>query len=224
MSKNTLIDAVVLKPKAEPEYSVIWLHGLGADGHDFEDVVPMLGLESQGRFIFPHAPVRPITLNQGMPMRAWYDIESLEDRSKEDEEGIRESQQLIEAWIDNEVSIVGSQRVFVIGFSQGGAMAAHCALRYAQPLAGCGVLSGYMCLSHTLEAELAQENKTLPIYMAHGTRDPMVQFAFAQRSHAFMEEANLDVQFETYPMEHNVCIEEMESLGRWMQKASSKVT
>lgn len=222
MSNSALLEAVTQKPVGTPTHSVIWLHGLGADGYDFADVVPMLGLPDsfQSRFIFPHAPVRPVTLNQGMQMRAWYDLHSLEDRSFEDEQGIRESAKLVKAWVDHEAAIVGSKRVFVIGFSQGGAMAAYCALRHPEALAGCAILSGYVCMASTLSDEKHQANLSLPIYMAHGTQDPVVQFQFAQKSHHLLEDQGYSVQFESYPMAHNVSLEEMRSLGKWMSVAA----
>ncbi len=215
-----LLDAVVKVPANKAKRSIIWLHGLGADGHDFEDVAPMLRLKDDfdARFIFPHAPSMPVTVNQGMVMPAWFDIESLTDRSNEDKAGVEASQKSINRWIDHESSLVGSDNVFLVGFSQGGAMAAHCAFRYPKPLAGCAILSGYICLHQSLEEEASQANRALPVYVAHGTEDPMVNFQFAMRSVSHLTQLGWHPEFDEYPMEHQICMPEMVQLGAWLQK------
>ncbi len=202
-----------------PDFSVIWLHGLGADGHDFEPVVPMLGLPQGAavRFVFPHAPVRPVTLNGGMPMRAWYDIVSLSASRDQDEAGIAASAAMVEALIERETGRgVPPGRIVVAGFSQGAAMALHAGLRHRERLAGIVALSGYLLLHERLEAEAAPANRDLPLFIGHGTQDPVVACAFGEQSARHLEALGWPVEWRTYPLPHSVSAEELLDIGRFL--------
>lgn len=212
-------ETIEIETGARPEAAVIWLHGLGADGHDFEPVVPQLGLpEAPGvRFIFPHAPVRPVTINDGMRMRAWYDILQL-GGGPEDEAGIRASQALVEALLQRETSRgIHAQRVVLAGFSQGGAIALQTGLRYAGRLAGILALSTYLPLAATLERERSAVNRDVPVFMAHGRHDDLIPFARAQRSREMLETLGYEVQWRDYPMPHAVCAEEIADIAAWLR-------
>lgn len=198
---------------------VVWMHGLGADGHDFEPVVPMLNLP-RVRFVFPHAPRLPVTINGGMVMPAWYDIRSLDNApDRESAEDIRRSAAAIEAVVTREEDRVGSTNVVVAGFSQGAAMALHVALRHPRPLAGVVALSGYVVLAPTLDTEARPENRDTPIFLGHGTHDPMVPVFLGEQGrdtlHALNPERSL--VWKTYPMGHQVCPEELADLAAWFQ-------
>ena len=209
------LPAVEVETAVEVELAVIWLHGLGADGHDFEPLVPELGLEFGVRFVFPHAPVRPVTLNGGLPMRAWYDILSLERSGPEDAEGIRASARAVAGLVDAEVERgVDPSRIVLAGFSQGGAIALHAGLRERRRLAGLLALSAYLPLADTLEAERAHERP--PIFMAHGTEDPVVPLGLAEVSRERLEAAGFAVEWHTYPIGHAVSQEEVRAIGRWL--------
>jgi len=204
-----------------PSASVIWLHGLGADGHDFEPIVPELRLPSslQIRFIFPHAPLRPVTLNQGMRMRAWYDIIRL-DGGAEDDAGIRASQRLVEDLIEAENQKgISSERIVLAGFSQGGAIVLQTAVRYSSALAGVLALSTYLPLAGTLKAERGQANRDVPIFMAHGEYDDVIPLARAQQSAKLLTDAGYPVEWHTYPMPHSVCAEEIAHIAAFLRKA-----
>lgn len=201
--------------------SVIWLHGLGADGHDFVPVVPELGLSPDigVRFVFPHSDVRPVTLNGGMRMRAWYDIKSLDRNGRVDEAGIRKSQSQIEQLIARENARgVPSERIVVAGFSQGGAVALQVGLRHADKLAGIMALSSYLALDSSLEAELSEANRTTPVFMAHGTYDPVVSVDLGTHSRDELAGHGIPVEWHDYPMAHQVCLEELQDIGRWMNR------
>ena len=206
-----------------PLGSVIWLHGLGADGHDFEPVVAELGLpdELSLRFVFPHAPLRPVTINGGMSMRAWYDIFSLDRGGAADEAGIRASADILNALIDREQQRgIGSERIVVAGFSQGGAIALHAALRYPQRLAGLMALSTYLPLPQTLQTEVIDTadagNIELPVFMAHGSFDPVVPMAWGRASADLLVDAGYGVEWHAYPMAHAVCPEEIADIRAWL--------
>lgn len=203
--------------------SVIWLHGLGADGHDFEPIVPELRLPADLplRFVFPHAPVRPVTMNGGMAMRAWYDIFSIDRDGPIDEEGIRESASTLEALIEREHSRgVPYDRIVVAGFSQGGAIASFTGLGYPEKLAGLMVLSAYLPLQSTIAAELAEAQRSQPkdlrIFMAHGTLDPVLPFQLGTQSRDAMRDLGFSVEWFEYPMPHAVCPEEIADISRWL--------
>jgi len=195
-----------------PVASVIWLHGLGADGHDFEPVVPELRLAAPLRFVFPHAPVRPVTINGGVSMRAWYDILQL-GPGPEDEAGIRASQKVVEGMIEKE-----KNPVFLAGFSQGGAVVLQTALRYPKKLKGVLALSTYLPLSASLSKEKQAENQGIPIFMAHGSYDPVIPMARAVMSREVLERHGYKVQWHEYPMPHSVCAEEIADISAFISK------
>jgi phospholipase/carboxylesterase len=212
---------VVLTPSQPPMASVIWLHGLGADGHDFVPIVPELRLPASlaARFIFPHAPRRPVTLNNGYVMRAWYDIIQLGGNSAEDAAGIRASAQEIGKLVDAEhASGVPFNKIVIAGFSQGGAMALQTALRYSQRLAGVMPLSCYLPLRESLTAEAAEANRDLPILMCHGRQDPVVPLSMGQRSRDLLRSQGYAVDFREYDMPHSVCAPEIVDMSLWLQK------
>lgn len=201
----------------EPHGSVVWLHGLGADGHDFEPVVPELRLPADLnlRFVFPHAPVRPVTLNGGMAMRAWYDILTLDRDGPADEAGIRASAALLDDLVALERERgVAAEKIVVAGFSQGGAIALHAGLRAQQPLAGIMALSTYLPLRSSFEHEVAVSD--LPIFMAHGTLDPVLPMALGRESADFLVASGCNLEWRDYPMAHSVCAEEIADIRTWL--------
>ena len=208
------MEAVEINTGPDPQAAVIWLHGLGADGHDFEPIVPELELRVPVRFVFPHAPVRPVTINQGMRMRAWYDILQL-GGGAEDEAGIRASQKLLVDMIAAEKRR-GMAKIVLAGFSQGGAIALQTALRYPERLAGLLALSSYLPLRATLEAERSAESKDVPIFMAHGQYDDLIPVSRADESRQALERLGYKVQWKTYPMPHSVCPEEIADIGSFL--------
>ena len=210
--------AIEIETAPAPDAAVIWLHGLGADGHDFEPLVPELRLPARLRlrFVFPHAPVRPVTINMGMPMRAWYDILQM-GGGREDAAGIRESQGLLEALVARERGRgIAASRIFLAGFSQGGAVALHTGLRHAERLAGVLALSTYLPLAATVAAERSAASRDLPVFMAHGRQDPMIDIARARESRAFLEGLGCAVQWREYAMPHSVCAEEVGDIAGWL--------
>ena len=199
-----------------PDASVIWLHGLGADGHDFAGVVPALGLPPAMavRFIFPHAPMRPVTINNGMVMRAWYDIYNDRFIDGEDEQGIVESSRLITTLIEREIQRhIDSRRIILAGFSQGGAIALHCGLHLPRRLAGIIALSTYVPLVDRLPPHSANHP---PILMLHGRHDGIIPLTLAQQSCQLLQNAGYQVTWRDYPLEHNVSIEELQTIGQWI--------
>jgi phospholipase/carboxylesterase len=216
-------ETVEVESAAEPDGSVIWLHGLGADGHDFEAIVPELGLEGRLnlRFVFPHAPVRPVTINGGMSMRAWYDILTLDRDGPQDEAGIRASGELLLQLLEREHERgIPYDKIVLAGFSQGGAIALHTALRFEPRLAGLMALSTYLPLQSTFDAEVANsataQSRDLPIFMAHGTFDPMLPLALGQHTHEVLTAAGYKSQWHDYPMAHAVCAEEIAHISDWL--------
>lgn len=219
--QTALLEKIVLEPAYPATASVIWLHGLGSSGHDFEDVLPFLQLPDNHRirFIFPHAEEMPIGLNGGLWMPAWYDIKDFNIMQRQDEEGIRQSEQNIMSLLDHELAQgIESQRIILMGFSQGGAMALHCATRYPKTLAGAACLSGYLLLHKLLSAEMHPNNSDLPIFMAHGLMDLMVPYFQGQQASNILESVGLNPVFNSYPMAHMVCMEEFYDLGAWIQQ------
>ena len=213
-----LLETIEIETGSQPDAAVIWLHGLGADGHDFEPIVPELRLPQRLsiRFIFPHAPVRPVTLNQGMRMRAWYDILQL-GGGREDEPGIRASQKAVEDLIAREGSRgIAARRIVLAGFSQGGAIVLQTSLRYPERLAGTLALSTYLPLAGTLAAERSALNQDLPIFMAHGSQDPMIPLDRARFSRDALAALGYPVQWREYPMPHSVCLEELADIATWL--------
>jgi phospholipase/carboxylesterase len=192
------------------------MHGLGADGHDFEPVVQMLNLPHI-KFILPHAPYRPVTLNNGYEMRAWYDIFGLQSESTQDEAGINNMQLTINAMIEAEIARgIPSQRILLAGFSQGGAMALHTATRFDQPLAGVLALSTYLPLKSQLKEKQHPANQQLPIWMAHGRQDSVITLATAQSSRETLEAAGYRVKWHEYDMPHSVCEEEINDIRQFL--------
>jgi phospholipase/carboxylesterase len=210
---------VEVEPDGSSRATVVWLHGLGADGHDFEPIVPQLRL-SGVRFVFPHAPYRPVTINQGYVMRAWYDIRAPDLSRGEDENGIRASQSALEELIEQEVSRgIGPSRIVLAGFSQGGALSLHTGLRHPKPLAGILALSTYLPLAAQLAAEAHPANAETPIFMAHGTTDNIVPITLGQRSREVLQGAGYRVDWSTYPTGHTICAEEIHSVSAWLKRA-----
>jgi phospholipase/carboxylesterase len=211
------LDAIETETAKNPSASVIWLHGLGADGNDFAPIVPALALPRAAiRFVFPHAPIQPVTINGGMRMRAWYDISDGALR-REDESGVRASQALIEDLIAREkMRGTAAGRLVLAGFSQGGAIALQTGLRHPERIAGIMALSTYLPLAEKLPAEASAINRDVPIYMAHGSYDPIVPLARAEQSCALLQSLGYPVQWREFPMPHSVCPEEVAEIGAWL--------
>jgi len=214
-----LLDAIEIETGKNPTASIIWLHGLGADGNDFAPVVPELRLpEGAIRFVFPHAPVQPVTINGGMRMRAWYDIMDGADR-REDERGVRASQALIETLIGREKERgTKAQRLVLAGFSQGGAIALQTGLRHPERIAGIMALSTYVPVGEKLAAEASTANRDVPIFMAHGSYDPIIPLVRAEQSRKLLESLGYPVEWREYGMPHSVCPEELTDIGAWLGK------
>jgi phospholipase/carboxylesterase len=212
-------NAVVLSPPAPPTAAVVWLHGLGADGHDFVPLVPELGLDDLAvRFVFPHAPVRPVTLNMGMRMRAWYDIPTVRDLKQQDEAGIRDSESIVLDYLQREIdSGIPPERIVLAGFSQGGAITLHTGLRYPQRLAGLLALSTYVPLAEQFVREARPERRDTPILMCHGEYDPMLPVEMGVWSRDLLTEQGYAVEWRQYPMQHQVCEEEITDIGAWLR-------
>jgi len=220
-------EAVILSPQVEASAAVIWLHGLGADGHDFVPIVDELRLPSSlaVRFVFPHARPRPVTINNGFVMRAWYDITGFGPERTEDEQGIRESEDVVCKLVEKEMSAgINSQRVVIAGFSQGGAIALHTGLRYPQRLAGIMALSTYLPLAGSVAKEASPANRDVPILMCHGLRDGIVPVALGAASRDALQSLGYRLQWESYPMEHQVCMEEIADISEWLQQVLRPVT
>jgi phospholipase/carboxylesterase len=213
-------DTVVLVPETPATASVIWLHGLGADGNDFVPIVPELKLPSSlaVRFVFPHAPMRAVTINNGMRMRAWYDILDLTPGGPQDDAGIRDSAAILAGFIQRErESGIAADRIVVAGFSQGGAIALHQALRHPERLAGVMALSTYLPLRTTLAAEASKANRDIPILMCHGSFDPMLPMRLGSSSRDLLRAEGYTVDWKEYPMQHQVCLEEIHDISAWLQ-------
>ncbi len=219
-----LPEAVEVGAKDQADGSVIWLHGLGADGHDFEAIVPQFYLPAslRLRFVFPHAPIRPVTINGGMEMRAWYDILSLERSGPVDEDGIRESAAMLVGLIEREHERgVPYANIVVAGFSQGGAIASHCALRFPESLGGLMALSTYLPLLSSIQAEVVDaesaQPKSLRIFMAHGTSDSMLPMRLGESSRDALQAIGYSVEWFEYPMQHAICPQEISDISVWLQ-------
>ncbi|HMH19126.1 MAG TPA: alpha/beta hydrolase [Burkholderiales bacterium] len=213
------LDAIEIETGKNPSTSIIWLHGLGADGNDFAPIVPELQLPKAAiRFVFPHAPVQPVTINGGMRMRAWYDITDGAIR-REDERGVRASQALIESLIAREKERgTAPGRLVLAGFSQGGAIALQTGLRHSERIAGVMALSTYVPVGDKLAAETSPANRDVPIFMAHGTSDPVIPLARAEESRALLQSLGYAVEWREYRMPHSVCPEELADIGAWLRK------
>ena len=214
---------VIIETGPDPVGSVIWLHGLGADGHDFEPIVPELRLPADLplRFVFPHAPIRPVTINGGMEMRAWYDILSFDGDGRADEAGVRESAAVLMGLGGAETSRgVDPGRIVLAGFSQGGAVVLHAGLRYATPVAGLMLLSTYLPVPGAFEAEVAgsaeSQPRSVPIFMAHGTFDPLLPYQLGVTTRQTVESAGYGIEWHEYPMAHGVCPEEIADIRAFL--------
>jgi len=217
---SDLLETVEIETAPSPRRAVIWMHGLGADGHDFVDIVPALGLrDTPVRFVFPHAPMRPVTINRGMVMRAWYDVRDDVGVRREDEAGVRESQARIEALIARERTRgVPAERLVLAGFSQGGAMALHTGLRQAERLAGIMALSCFLPLADKVAADASAANRAAPILMAHGIHDPLIPLARAVHARDTLAALGYPVEWHEYPMPHSVCDVEVMDIAAWLAR------
>ncbi len=220
MHNSPLLETVIIEHQPPVQASIIWLHGLGADGHDFAGIIPQLQLPKQLgiRFIFPHAPVRPVTLNNGFAMRAWYDIYSLNNLHKEDRAGIQTSEEAIRRLIQQQRDLgIPTSRIILAGFSQGGALALHTGLRYPQRLAGIMGLSTYLpLLPYFTEAH--SENQQTPIFLAHGEFDQVLPLALGELTRDHLLQSGYHVDWFSYPMGHEVSLAEIVDINRWIQK------
>ncbi len=220
-----MLDTVERETRPNPEWTILWLHGLGADGHDFAPIVPELVRPQWPaiRFVFPHAPVRPVTVNAGMRMRAWYDIATLGGSGgdflaqRQDEAGVRAAIAEVEALIAREAAHgIAARRLLLFGFSQGGAIALAAGLRRSESLAGIAGLSAYLPIADKLLAETTPAGRATPLFMAHGSADPVVPQALGLLSRDRLRQLGATVDWHSYPMAHQVCIEEIRDLGDWL--------
>ena len=211
------LESVEIPATSTHKYSVIWLHGLGADGHDFENIVPELHLidSSSIKFIFPHAPIQKITVNHGAEMRAWYDILKMNDLNRDvDVKGIQHSATLINQLIQKEIdSGIPSKNILLVGFSQGGVLALHTGLRFNQPLAGIIALSTYLPTLDSLKTERAEANNHTPIFMSHGIIDSVVAIETGKAAFDGLKAMGYTIQWHDYVMEHSLCVEEIEQIA-----------
>ncbi|GAB3310154.1 alpha/beta hydrolase [Luteimonas notoginsengisoli] len=214
-----MLETIERETGPSPRYSVIWLHGLGADGGDFVPILPELVRPAWPavRFVFPHAPVRPVTINNSVPMRAWYDIREADLANRADEAGVAASVERVEALVAREAQRgVPASRVFLAGFSQGGAVTLAAGLRRSEALAGLVALSTYVPAAQTAAAALAVGANAQPVFMAHGTQDPVVPLRAGEQSAALLRDLGFAVDWHAYPMPHSVCLEEIRDLGDWL--------
>lgn len=215
------LEKIEINPTQQADAAVIWLHGLGASGHDFEPIVPELGLpeDAQVRFVFPHAPEMPVTINNGYVMPAWYDIYVMDLGVKQDEQGIRASQQMINALIDSEIARgIAPERIVLAGFSQGGAIVLQTGLRYPKRLAGIMVLSSYVPLQEHLHSEKHPQNLKVPVYYGHGRRDDIISIEHARESHKLLVNEGYAVEWNEYDMPHAVIPDQIEDIGDWLRR------
>jgi len=216
-----LLETVVNETAADPQWTVLWLHGLGADGHDFAPIVPELLRPHWPaiRFVFPHAPVQPITINNGVPMRAWYDIVSMDFRSRADAAGVDASVQALDALVEAEIARgTPAERILLAGFSQGGAIILSAALRWTRPIAGLIALSTYLPdLEAAADARVPNGIRP-PVFMAHGAQDPVIPQAIAVHTAGVLKTLGFPLQWQSYPMAHQVCAEELQALGDWLDE------
>ncbi|MBM3221759.1 MAG: carboxylesterase [Candidatus Rokubacteria bacterium] len=212
-----LLDTVEIESAPNPRAAILWMHGLGADGHDFAPIVPELRLPIPVRFVFPHAPMRAVTINHGAVMRAWYDVRGVDGERREDADGVRASQAQLEALIAREKARgIAAHRLVLAGFSQGGAMALHTGLRHAERLAGVTALSCFLPLADTLARDAAPANRDVPIFLAHGTFDDVIPPARARRAHDTLVDLGWRVEWHEYRMPHSVCPEEIDDISAWL--------
>ncbi|MBF7073519.1 dienelactone hydrolase family protein [Glaciecola sp. MH2013] len=218
---DTLLDSVVVEAKGEHKATIIWLHGLGDSGNGFAPIAPELKLDdSLGvKFVFPHAPIRPVTINNGMEMRAWYDIKSMDMESRADLEGVLESSSQVEALIKAEIAAgIPSNKIMLVGFSQGGVIALHLGTRFTQPLAGIVALSTYMCNAQSLHKEKSTENQNTPVMFAHGQQDEVVPLFLGNSAYQTMLQNDYKVVWKEYVMQHNVCLPEINDISAFIKE------
>lgn len=219
---DTLLETIQIDTAPNPTVSIIWMHGLGADGSDFVPIVRELDLSGCPaiRFVFPHAPMMPVTMNGGYVMRSWYDILLGEDLTRrEDEGGLRQSQQSIEQLIAHEKARgIPSNRILLAGFSQGCAMTLQTGLRHSEPLGGLLCLSGYLTLADKVAEERNPANQSTPIFMAHGLGDPVIPMQRARDSKEILQQLGYQVEWHEYPMQHSVCMEEIDDISAWLKR------
>jgi phospholipase/carboxylesterase len=219
-----LLESIEIESGKNPTASIVWMHGLGADGNDFVPIVNELDLEGARaiRFVFPHAPMQPVSINNGYVMRAWYDVTygDLEGKSKRaDEKGLRASQEAVNRLVEREIERgTPAARIVLAGFSQGGAMALQVGLRYPQRLAGLMVLSSYLPLAGQTAQEAAPANAGIPVFMAHGTQDPVVPYSMGAESHEKLQKLGYPVEWHEYAMPHSVCLEEIHDIAAWLRR------
>jgi phospholipase/carboxylesterase len=221
--ESALLPSVEIETRPRPSHAVIWLHGLGADGNDFIQAVDAIPLPRIGiRFVFPHAPMMPVTINGGFVMRAWYDILGPDLNTRQDEAGIRNSHRAVDALIarENERGIPAS-RIVLAGFSQGGVIALHAGLRHPRKLAGIMGLSAYLALAATTQRERASANQLTAIFMAHGNADPIIPIEAGRSSLDLLKQLGYPAEWHEYDMPHSVCVEELEDIGSWLQQVLS---
>ena len=221
MSTLPFLETIEIETAPSPQSAVIWMHGLGADGHDFAPIVRELDLSGCTgiRFVFPHAETMPVTINNGYVMRAWYDILGMDLVRREDAQGLRTSQQRIDDLIAREIARgIPAERIVLAGFSQGCAMALQTGLRYPQRLAGLMCLSGYLPLADTIADERHAANQDTAIFMAHGRGDGVVLIDRAEASRDLLQQLGYHVEWHEYMMQHSVCAEEVDDISRWLQQ------
>jgi len=214
-------DRIVLEPNTEATACVIWLHGLGADGGDFVPIIPELGLDEAAsiRFIFPHAPVQAVTINGGMKMRAWFDIYNLGSLERQDEAGIAASAQRVRDLIaEQNAQGVPCDKIVLAGFSQGGAIVLQTATRHPEPLAGVLALSTYLPMHAQLSVEKSEANQQIPILMCHGSFDPVLPLQLGAWSRDMLQDAGYTVVWREYPMQHQVCAEQIADIANWLKE------
>jgi len=219
---NALLDAIEIETGRNPDAAVIWMHGLGDDGRGWSEVVPSLGLPADLsiRFIFPHAPVMAVTINNGMRMRAWYDIRQAKVNERADVAGVQRSQVDVDALLAREAARgIVPGRTLLAGFSQGGAIALYAGVRFGERLAGLVALSAYLIAPERIAAEASAANRDVPIFMAHGTHDPVIAFAWAERSRDVLKTGGWPVEWHAYPMEHSAVIEDIVAAGEFIARA-----
>ncbi|NLB57502.1 MAG: carboxylesterase [Gammaproteobacteria bacterium] len=213
-----MLETIERETGADPRWAVIWLHGLGADGNDFVPILPELVRRDWPaiRFVFPHAPVRPVTINNGMAMRAWYDIREMDLANRADEQGVADSVAQVEALIAREGERgIPPSRIVLAGFSQGGAVTLAAGLRRREPLAGLVALSTYVPAAQGAQAALVEGAVRQPVFMAHGSHDPVVPYAAGKQSAGLLRQLGFEVDWHEYPMQHGLCAEEVRDLGDW---------
>jgi phospholipase/carboxylesterase len=221
---SQLLPSVDIAAKGEHKATIIWLHGLGDSGNGFAPIAPELKLDDAlgVKFIFPHAPMRAVTINNGMEMRAWYDIKSLDMGSRADVQGVLESSEQIQALIENEISAgIPANKIMLIGFSQGGVIALHLGTRYSQGLAGVVALSTYMCEPQSLEAEKHSANQHTKVLCCHGLQDEVVPMMLGKTAYTALEKSGFDVSWKEYVMQHNVCLPEINDIAKFITQQLS---